>query len=159
MSLTVAINIIQSSIDSARVSDKGSQISLSSTSTRNNSSLDYHLISISPPTTTIENFNKEHIHSDSDDEQRHLNQIQADSSTFPSSSQQSLVHSVSRHYMTRNTHSLASSNIDIPIRTKSSLVSTIYYCLKTNDEFSGTTRIQTILPSAKMNIKALNHSL
>ncbi len=121
---------------------------------------------------------------------RHLNQSQTDSSkalyfvnslcieslknASPSSSQQSLVHSASRQslqqplfvlnnsYMTRSTQSLASSNLSASITTKNSPTSTTYYCLKTNDDFIGTTKRPSILPSQqpppKMGVKALNHT-
>ncbi|CAF2965694.1 unnamed protein product [Rotaria sp. Silwood2] len=112
---------------------------------------------------------EEHIESDSDDDnngQIYLNQTQNESSkalyfvnslsieslqsASPSSSQQFLVHSISRQsiqqrllfvlnnaYMTRSAQSLASSNINISNTNKnSSATLTAYYCLKTNDEFT-----------------------
>ncbi|CAF3241710.1 unnamed protein product, partial [Rotaria sp. Silwood2] len=73
----------------------------------------------------------------------------------PSSSEQSLVHLtnqkslqqqplfvVNNGDMARSTQNLTSSNINTSITTKNSLTSTTYYCLKTNDEFSGTTKRQ-----------------
>ncbi|CAF4782551.1 unnamed protein product, partial [Rotaria sp. Silwood2] len=130
---------------------------------------------------------------DDDNDQIYLNQTQNElskalyfvnslfieslQSASPSSSQQSLVHSVSRQslqqrllfvlnngYMTRSTQSLASSNINISNTNKnSSATSTAYYCLKTNDEFSVTTKRQSILPSQqqllpKLGVKALDQT-
>ncbi|CAF3592828.1 unnamed protein product [Adineta steineri] len=199
-------------------------LSLTGTGTTNGSSQGYHSISASPTITTVENLNKEnirtplsfknplfnnnnnnqmmktdeHIHSDlSDDDnnQRHLNQSQTDStkalyfinslcieslqnpsSPSPSSSShQSLVHSASRQslqqqplfvlnnsYMTRSTQSLASSNMTIPPPPTNKNSPTTYYCLRTNDELSGTNKRQSNLasqqPPPKMGVKALNHS-
>ncbi|CAF4108695.1 unnamed protein product [Rotaria magnacalcarata] len=127
-----------------------------------------------------------------DDNQINLNQTQPDSSkalyfinslcieslknSSPSStSQQSLVHSASRQslqqplfvlnnsYMTRSTQSLASSaNMNTPIKTNNS-TSTTYYCVKTQDQFNGTNKRQSIVSSQqllppKMGVKALNHT-
>jgi hypothetical protein len=63
--------------------------------------------------------------------------------------------------MTQSTQSLASSNINPLIPPKNAL--TTYYYLKTNDEFSGNNRRQSISSSQsqppKMGVKALNHNL
>jgi hypothetical protein len=122
--------------------------------------------------------------SDNEDNQTDLNQTQTDSSkalyflnnlcieslktsSFSSSSQQSLVHSTSQQplfvlnngYMTRSTQSLASSsNNNTLITTKNP--STTYYYLKTNDDFSGHVRRPSLSSSQqppKMGMKALNH--
>ncbi len=51
-------------------------------------------------------------------------------------------------YRTTEIHNLVSSNINISITNKnSSATSTIYSCLKINDEFSRTTKRQSILLS------------
>ncbi|CAF4341225.1 unnamed protein product, partial [Rotaria sp. Silwood2] len=81
--------------------------------------------------------------------------IESLKSSSPSSSQQSLVLLTNRQSlqqqllfvlnngdMARSTQNLTSSNINTSITTKSSLTSTTYYCLKTNDEFRGTTKRQ-----------------
>lgn len=129
---------------------------------------------------------------DDDDNQINLNKNQTDSSKAlyfinslcieslkhsptSSTSQQSLVHSASRQslqqplfvlnnsYMTRSTQSLASSsNIHAPITTSNS-ASTTYYCIKTQDQFNGTNKRQSIVSSQqlppKMGLKALNHTV
>jgi hypothetical protein len=133
---------------------------------------------------------EQHIHSDLSDDDHHTQTesskalyfvnslcIESIKSSSPTPSQKSIIHSASRQslqqqqqqplfvlnngYMTRSTQSLASSTINTPITTKNSSTST-YYCLKTNDEYSGTTKRQSILPSQqpppKMGVKALNHT-
>ncbi|CAF4031220.1 unnamed protein product [Rotaria sp. Silwood2] len=119
------------------LSSYGSRISLSltgTTDTKNGSLQDYHSISTSSTITT---------------EKSYLS-IESLQSASPSSSQQLLVHSISRQslqqrllfvlnngYMTRSAQSLASSNINISNTNKnSSATLTAYYCLKTNDEFT-----------------------
>ncbi|CAF2966359.1 unnamed protein product [Rotaria sp. Silwood2] len=146
------------------LSSYGSRISLSltgTTDTKNGSLQDYHSISTSSTITT---------------EKSYLS-IESLQSASPSSSQQLLVHSISRQslqqrllfvlnngYMTRSAQSLASSNINISNTNKnSSATLTAYYCLKTNDEFSGTTKRQSILPSQqqllpKLGVKALDQT-
>ncbi|CAF4077196.1 unnamed protein product [Rotaria sp. Silwood2] len=119
------------------LSSYGSRISLSltgTTDTKNGSLQGYHSISTSSTITT---------------EKSYLS-IESLQSASPSSSQQLLVHSISRQslqqrllfvlnngYMTRSAQSLASSNINISNTNKnSSATLTAYYCLKTNDEFT-----------------------
>ncbi|CAF4041330.1 unnamed protein product [Rotaria sp. Silwood2] len=56
--------------------------------------------------------------------------------------QQQLLFVLNNGDMARSTQNLTSSNINTSITAKSSSTSTTYYCLKTNDEFRGTTKRQ-----------------
>ncbi|CAF4702178.1 unnamed protein product, partial [Rotaria sp. Silwood2] len=121
----------------------------------------HHSISASPTITTVENLNKENIRTPFFFKKKNIYRfvdslcIESLKSSSPSSSEQSLVHLTNQQslqqqplfvlnngYMTRSTQNLTSSNINTSITTKNFSTSTTYCCVKTNDEFSGTTKRQ-----------------
>ncbi|CAF4694212.1 unnamed protein product, partial [Rotaria sp. Silwood2] len=124
--------------------------------------LHHHSISASSTITTVENLNEENIRTPLPYKKKNIYRVFVNSlciesvkSSSPSSSEQSLVHLTIRQslrqqslfvlnngYMERSTQNLTSSNINTSITTKNSSKSTTSYCLKTNDEFSGTTKRQ-----------------
>ncbi|CAF2773454.1 unnamed protein product [Rotaria sp. Silwood2] len=123
--------------------------------------LHHNSISTSSTITTVENLNKEDIHIPFSFKKKNIYRfvdslcIESLKSSSPSSSEQSLVHLTNQQslqqqplfvlnngYMTRSTQNLTSSNINTSITTKNFSTSTTYCCVKTNDEFSGTTKRQ-----------------
>ena len=89
------------------------------------------------------------------------------------SQRESLVHSTSRQslqqqqplfvlnngYISRSTQSLASSSSSSNLTGGKAVNPTTYYCVKTQEEFTGISKRQSVLPAPpRMGVKALNHS-